>query len=187
MSTSTDDLLPVLGRVEKAAVLSDCSVYRYRLSRTWGDGERMAWVMLNPSTADAEVNDPTIRRCMGFARREGYDGIEVVNLFAYRATSPVDLYDAAKAGVDVVGPDNTRHWDDVLGDHGVGMIVAAWGANIVARLLASPLQEWFTGGWFCLGTTKIGAPRHPLYVAGSAPLHPWPNPTPTAQSDEGQA
>ncbi len=155
------------------AELSDCERYRYRLSRTWGIGERMAWVMLNPSTADASVDDPTIRRCMSFARREGYNGIEVVNLFAYRSPNPSDLYDSAAAGIDVVGPDNHRHWDAVLSDHGIGMVVAAWGANIFARLAKSPLQEWFTGGWFCLGTTKIGAPRHPLYVKSDAEFVPF--------------
>lgn len=163
----------LFGGVVTSAVLSDNGLYRYRLSRTWGDGERMAWVMLNPSTADASVDDPTIRRCMGFARREGYDGIEVVNLFAYRATEPSDVYDAAQAGIDVEGPDNRLHWDAVLGDHGVGMVVAAWGANIVAALLRSPLSEWYTGGWFCLGTTKSGAPRHPLYVKGAAEMCPY--------------
>jgi hypothetical protein len=67
----------------------------------------MAWVMLNPSTADAEVDDPTIRRCMSFAKREGYDGIEVLNLYGLRATKPKHLLDHP----DPEGPQNLRHWD----------------------------------------------------------------------------
>lgn len=73
----------------RGAVISDDGRYRYRLWRTWApELPRMAWIMLNPSTADAEVDDPTIRRCVGFAKREGCGGIEVVNLYAYRSTDP---------------------------------------------------------------------------------------------------
>lgn len=157
-----------------SAVLSDCGRYRYRLSRTWGGGERMAWIMLNPSTADASLDDPTIRRCMRFARREGYDGIEVINRFAWRATVPKDLIAAGLAGADIVGPDNALHWGEVLSDHGIGMVVAAWGAH-AARLRshAEPMNEWDTSGWFCLGTTAGGFPRHPLYVKRDAELIPF--------------
>src|SRR5689334_16488446 len=77
--------------VRKAASISECGRYRYSLHRWWGAGERLYFVMLNPSTADAEVDDPTIRRCMGFARTLGFDGIGVVNLYAFRATKPADL------------------------------------------------------------------------------------------------
>ena len=155
------------------AVLSDCGHYRYRLGRTWGHGERMAWIMLNPSTADADVDDPTIRRCMGFARREGYDGIEVINLYAWRATDPKELAET----YPVEGADNPRHWGDVLADHGIGMIVAAWGSSrqkVGGEVLRSrALDQWFTGGWFCLGTTASGAPRHPLYVKGDTEFVSW--------------
>jgi hypothetical protein len=160
-----------------SAEFSDDGRYRYRLARTWGSGERMAWIMLNPSTADAEVDDPTIRRCMSFARRESYDGIEVINLYAWRATDPKHLLEAVGVGVDIEGPDNARHWDAVLGDHAIGMIVAAWGAAIGGAVLRSrTLGEWFTEGWYCLGTTKIGAPRHPLYVKGDTEFVLWRKP-----------
>lgn len=80
--------------VQKAAYLSADGLYRFALHRWWGDGIRLGFVMLNPSTADAEIDDPTIRRCMGFARTLGFDGIRVVNLYAYRATKPADLWKA---------------------------------------------------------------------------------------------
>jgi hypothetical protein len=118
--------------------------------------------MLNPSTADAKQDDPTIRRCMGFARRWRYGGIVVVNLFAYRATHPCELLQAC----DPVGPDN----DSALTLHTAGhRVIAAWGrygrfqgrAGDVLRLLGGHVVE-------CLGTTRQGHPRHPLYVPGSA-------------------
>lgn len=150
------------------ATLSEDFLYRYRLWRTWGDGERMAWIMLNPSTADASVDDPTIRRCMGFARREGYDGIEVINLYALRCTKPRHLLDHP----DPEGRDNARYWDGVLTDCGVGMVVAAWGAHTDRRLAPSrALGQYYPGGWYCLGTTtRSGEPRHPLYVKADQEL-----------------
>src|SRR5437868_12651695 len=77
-----------LGAKGVSAVISPCGKFRYRLTRQWGEGAALPFVMLNPSTADAEQDDPTIRKCVGFAKRMGYDGIEVVNLYAYRATKP---------------------------------------------------------------------------------------------------
>lgn len=152
------------------AVLSDDGRYRYLLTRQWGPpiAPQLTFVMLNPSTADATVDDPTIRRCMAFASREGYGGIFVVNLFAYRATDPRELLTVD----DPVGPANRKILQSVIGlaRH---RVVAAWGAtggefgreqaifveHIVTR---HPLQE--------LGRTKDGHPRHPLYVRGDAPL-----------------
>ncbi len=90
--------------VTKEAVISDCGRYRYRLTRRWGDGPLLSFIMLNPSTADAEVDDPTIRRCMGFARRDGYGGIVVGNLYAFRTTKPKALF----AADNPLGPAITR-------------------------------------------------------------------------------
>lgn len=161
------ELLPA---VQKGAVLSECGLYRYRLWRRWGDGERMAWIMLNPSTADANVDDPTIRRCMGFARREGYDGIEVINLYALRATKPKHLLDHP----DPEGPENIFYWRDVLEDHRIGMVVVAWGAGGSTQLRPSKaVAEWWARGWYCLGMTAAGLPRHPLYVRADQPLVLW--------------
>jgi len=112
----------------RSAVISPCGLYRYRLSRQWTEPSySLAFVMLNPSTADAEVDDPTIRRCIGFARREGYGGIEVVNLYAFRATSPDDLWKAK----DPCGPENEGHLISIArASVGYGTpIVCAWGAH----------------------------------------------------------
>lgn len=166
------------------ALLSEDGLYRYWLSRRWArNGMGMAtFVMLNPSTADASLDDPTIRRCIGFARRWGLDGIAVVNLYALRSTDPKGLWAAA----DPVGPDN----DEWLGVHAIlakanaTPVVAAWGANAhpdrvahVAALFASfgvPLHS--------LGVTKAGQPRHPLYLRADASLAPWQAPTTEAST-----
>ena len=88
---------------EAGALLSSCGTYRYRLWRYWHtEREPLIFIMLNPSTADAMQDDPTIRKCIGFAKRLGFGGIEVVNLFAYRATDPRDL----RANGYQVGPDD---------------------------------------------------------------------------------
>lgn len=148
------------------AVLSACQRYRYRLWRVWDhDLAPTAFVMLNPSTADATADDPTIRRCTAFARRWGAGGIVVVNLFAFRATDPEALVEAHASGVDVVGPDAERHLDAVFSVADV--VVCAWGAHPlatpsrVAQVLSRiPRETEVT----CLGRTKGGAPRHPLYL-----------------------
>jgi len=157
------------------AVISDDGVYRYRLWRVLDDSSTrtMTFVMLNPSTADTERNDPTIRRCIGFARREGCNRLDVVNLYAYRATNPAVLLQAAEDGLDVVGPDNEAHWADVL--PGAAVVVVAWGsyARLLPGTLPSPLR--YRPEVMCLGRTKHGRmPRHPLYVRGDQPLERWP-------------
>jgi hypothetical protein len=138
--------------------------YRYWLARTWSnDLPPVTFVMLNPSTADGTYDDPTIRRCIGFAREWGYGGIVVVNLFAYRATYPREL----SIVPDPVGPDNDAYIE-MAACH---RTVVAWGAQKthgrdlhVATLLTDPL---------CLGRTKRGAPLHPLFVPHGTPLIPW--------------
>ena len=87
------------------AVISDCGKYRYRLTRKWGYGRPCGFIMLNPSTADALHDDPTIRRCVGFAKAWGCGALIVVNLFAVRATSPREMMRAD----DPVGPENKEH------------------------------------------------------------------------------
>lgn len=143
------------------AYISEDGLYRYSLTRDLGtiDGEgTCTFVMLNPSTADAEQDDPTIRRCMGFARSWGFARLKVVNLFAYRATDPRDLWKADAP----IGPENDHVISLVLG--GSDFAVAAWGAHAPAERVRQ-FAETF-GGWcfYALGLTKDGAPRHPLYV-----------------------
>jgi hypothetical protein len=149
------------------AVLSTCGFYRYQLRRTWSTARPPAvFIMLNPSTADASQDDPTIRRCIGFARAWGYGGIVVVNLFAWRATDPSQLLLAPGA----VGPDNDYYIRQALEQ--AGIVVAAWGSHSFAtsRIPAVHQLVLESGNrMLCLGTTKEGHPRHPLYVPAATP------------------
>ena len=155
---------------EADALISECGRYRYSLARRWGPGATCTFVMLNPSTADASIDDPTIRRCIGFARREGCGALSVVNVFAFRATKPADMM----AADDPVGPLNDAVIGEALrvADAQGWPIIAAWGANEMAETRGRKMAA--TVVMQCLGKTKAGAPRHPLYVKGDAPLIAFP-------------
>lgn len=152
--------------IERQATISDCGAYRYRLSRRWAPGPLMNWLMLNPSIADHLVDDPTIRRCMGFARREGMAGIEVFNLFALRATNPHELFGHG----DPVGPDNSSTLDTV-----VGPVYAGWGNSLPPKYSqwVAEVVRRFAGRMWCLGTTKSGHPKHPLYIRADQAFEPF--------------
>ena len=156
--------------VERSAVISDCQLFRYSLARRWAPGYLLPFVMLNPSTADALEDDPTIRRCMGFARREGFAGIQVVNLYAFRATKPADLWRAE----DPVGPRNDRYLRSVLAPASFTPVpvVAAWGTNAKPQRVAEVLGLADDVDWRCLGHSKDGHPKHPLYIRADQPLEP---------------
>ena len=164
--------------IVRSAILSPDGLYRYRLGRTWDATlPPMVWVMLNPSTADAEVDDPTIRRCMGFAKREGCGGIEVLNLFALRATKPVHLFDGSVAS-DPNGPHNYPTVRSVVRDAYARdwPVVTAWGAHagLDRSNVYGPLRRaLWVPETLHLGSTKGGHPRHPLYVRADAELVPW--------------
>lgn len=137
--------------------------YRYRLWREWnGSLPSCLFVMLNPSTADASQDDPTIRRCIGFAKRWGFGRLDVVNLYALRATDPRELRKHASP----IGPRNDLAVGEAMLE--CRSIVAAWGARgeptHAARML-DHAPKW--RDVFCLGVTLGGAPLHPLYVAGN--------------------
>lgn len=158
------------------AIISPCGKYRYLLKRPREVMNPMKgtalFVMLNPSTADANLDDPTIRRCRGFAKRWDCNGIVVANLYAYRATDPRELVQC----VDPVGPENNS-WLEALALE-FEDVVFAWGANADPDRVRRVVQI-FNGGkarLWCLGTTKSGAPRHPLYVRGDQPLVLWEPP-----------
>ena len=147
-----------------SAVISDCTKYRYLLERDKGVNP-LVFVMLNPSTADAETDDPTIRRCRRFAADNGYTGIVVVNLYAYRATRPKDLFLAT----DPIGPINDQY---ISAAAMANDVCCAWGANgdpvraaeVVGIIRAAGCNPK------CLGITKGGSPRHPLYVKADQKL-----------------
>ena len=159
----------VLGDRSGSSV-SDCHLYRYLLWRVWDKEFRpMSFCMLNPSTADACVDDPTIRRCMGFARREGCGGILVVNLIPFRATKPADLEIAWKSGRDVFHESCNNQALRMASD--LGLRVLAWGASIrpwMDRSARLARREFSNA--MCLGKTKRGEPRHPLMVPNDQPL-----------------
>ncbi len=187
--------------IDAGAEISPCGTYRYRLWREWrlhpapaqwdmwvddtgkpvvdgaghqlGEPKSCVFIMLNPSTADGAQDDPTIRRCVSFAKAWGYDRLDVLNLFAYRTTKPEELL-ALTHDRDPVGEHNKRAFDCVLYFYPIGTIVCAWGAHGVHLG-----QDETALGWlgrhkrFALGLTKDGHPRHPLYAKGDAELIPF--------------
>jgi len=143
-----------------SAILSPCGKYRYRLSRKWSVGPQVCWIMLNPSTADHEVDDPTVTRVVNFSRRWGNGGLVVVNLFAWRATDPKELLKCD----DPEGPDNDQHIVEAVTGR---RVMVAWGAG--GTLLDQ--NKWVLKLIHengikpeCLGVTKSGQPRHPLFL-----------------------
>ncbi len=148
------------------AYISACSQYRYRLERWWDDTKPPClFVMLNPSTADASNDDPTIRRCIAFAKSWGYGGIWVVNLFALRTPSPKEMMlhpqpnpsDAEYQMKTVMSFVREKN----------GMCIAAWGAHGWWQQQNQRVIKWFHDEkipLYALGFTKDGHPKHPLYI-----------------------
>jgi hypothetical protein len=157
--------------VRDRAVISRCGRYRYLLERhdpARPDAPPLGFVMLNPSTADASLDDPTIRRCRGFAATLGYGGIVVLNLYALRATDPAEL----RVHPAPVGPRND-HWLRSAATRAPD-IVCAWGNHADPARAAAAVSVLRSSGarLFTLGTTLSGAPRHPLYIRATQLLVP---------------
>lgn len=164
------------GEMLTDAEISDCGRYRYRLRRAWAPGAKILWIMLNPSTADAETDDATIRRCVGFSKRFGAGSLEVVNLFALRATKPVELARAR----DPVGQRNAAELlMSVQMDKPPLHRIVAWGAGGGRQLVEREAEFWRLFGHiplWCLGTTAAGHPRHPLRLAAMTHLERYHGP-----------
>lgn len=151
----------------KSAVISEDRRFRYGLTRTWdADKGTVSFILLNPSTADAEQDDATIRKCVGFAKCWGYGGIRICNLYAYRARDPKNL----KAAGYPVGPENDS-WLRGLGESSEEIIVA-WGNHArpervreVMALIGRPVK--------CLGVNRNGSPSHPVMLGYDRPLREW--------------
>jgi hypothetical protein len=170
------------------AIISECGLYRYRLSRAWGAERPACFVMLNPSTADATKDDPTIRRCVGFARAWGCGGLVAVNLFAYRATDPKELFNvyyrrqyAGPGGEvcyhngDPIGPENNGNIREAVEQ--CYPVVAAWGVHGVMMQRDVQVRRLFAAVGVpvaCLGLTKEGHPKHPLHCPAAAELVVYP-------------
>lgn len=150
-----------------SAIISSCGRYRYMLTR--GESPDLcAFVMLNPSTADATQDDNTSRKTAGFARDWGYRSHALFNLYAGRATKPTDLW----AMEDPVGPDNDVYLRIAAT---MPLIVVAWGKEAQQDRLKQvvPILRQNGARLFCLGVNKEGSPKHPLYVPYSQKLIPW--------------
>lgn len=155
----------IRGDATSGAVFSPCDEYRYALWRRWSDGPVAAVIGLNPSTADEVQNDPTVRRCINFAKSWGMGGLAMLNIFAYRATLPADM----KAIEDPVGALTDEHIQRYAG--AADVVVAAWGVH-GAHLERGRTVIDLVGSLQCFGTTKEGHPRHPLYLRKDAELVP---------------
>ena len=166
--------------MRREAVISECGKYRYTLYREWADEDEvdalvfgvrvLNFVMLNPSTADGKEDDPTVRKCMGFARRNRYNAIRIVNLFAFRATDPKDLQKEYVNGGDVIGPSNDAYVRELPPEE---TVCVAWGATFqnetfVRRRVQGTITLLDRKLW-CLRKTKDGHPGHPVML-GYRPL-----------------
>jgi hypothetical protein len=154
---------------------SPCRRYRYTLWREWPStslnpcprwNQYLMVIGLNPSTADEIINDPTIRRCIGFAQRWGFGALCMTNIFAWRDTLPENM----KRAADPVGPDNDR-WLMRCAE-GAGMIIAAWGVHGAHIGRADDVRR-MVRRLHCLGTTREGHPKHPLYLRSNTEPVPF--------------
>jgi len=167
--------LPESGRISRSAITSPDGVYRYSLTRVWDASlPHDLWIMCNSSTANHEIDDPSVRRCMGFSRRFGSGGFAIVNAYAFKATKPADMWAAEAAGVDIVGPENDG-WIKAHLMTEQGRVIAAWGSHPKLDRVAQVIKIIRAEGRepVCLGTTKDGSPRHPLMLRNDASMDGW--------------
>lgn len=147
------------------ATFSEDRRFRYTLTRQWDESlPSVAFICLNPSTADQENDDPTIRRCIGFAKSWGKGGLLILNLYAYRATIPADMWRAQKRGIDIIG--GSRNWvsalQDYFADAGCDLAIAAWGTGKQRGRGTEVARHW--PGLMCLAHCADKMPKHPLYL-----------------------
>jgi hypothetical protein len=159
------------GGVEKSAILSGDRKYRYVLRRRWDLAKpNVMFIGLNPSTADENEDDPTIRRCIAFAKSWGFGGLVMVNLFAWRSTMPLGLWDTP----DPIGPDNAIHLID--GKYSSSLHIAAWGdGKLVNKLDPERVAavRALLDDLYYLKLNKDGTPGHPLYLKGNLLPQLW--------------
>lgn len=148
--------------IKPTAVFSENREYRYTLTRRWDERALVNFLMLNPSTADENTEDPTIRRCIGFANDWGYGGLIVTNIFAYRSTNPAHLYKVT----DPIGPGNDEHI--LTTAKACALTVCAWGNHGQHLARGNAIRSLLIHAGIaarCLGKNAGGEPEHPLYVA----------------------
>lgn len=157
MVEPTNSYFDLEHQLKNTAELSDCRSYRYALWRTWDSSKPFVmFVGLNPSTADETTDDPTLTRCINFAKSWGYGGVCMANLFAFRATKPTDM----KASADPIGSENNEWLQKLAND--AALVIAAWG-NDGSFLNRSEQVKAFLPDMHHLKLNKSGEPVHPLY------------------------
>ena len=154
--------------VKSTATFSDWGRYRYLLERRWDDGPNCLFIGLNPSTATADRDDATVRKCVALARTWGFSGMTMANLFAVRCRYPRVL----STHQDPVGPDNDRFLLPAVKQ--AHTVVAIWGNHGLKSHGQLARRDHYIlsvrDDWQCIGITTYGAPKHPLYVANSSPM-----------------
>lgn len=149
-----------------SALISHCGFYRYHLARSWGYGERLCYIMLNPSTADAQQDDATIRICVGRAQRMDMSGIDVVNLFGYRSTEPSRLYEVPRPISEVTDGGKNDAYIEACA-RSAKMVICAWGRHGIlherGRIVLSALRHWGIQP-YALRLNKDSSPAHPLRI-----------------------
>lgn len=160
-------LIEIPDALKASAVFSPCRRYRYELWRRWSTGPYCNFIGLNPSTADETQNDPTIRRCIAFAKAWGYGALCMTNLFAFRATDPAVM----KAyEFPIGGHDNDLSLRAVA--EAAGITIAAWGVHGTHQDRAADVVKMIPR-LHCLGLSKDGHPRHPLYLKADSKPQPF--------------
>jgi hypothetical protein len=165
-------------QVKTGAIISACGQYRYHLWRQWNASLAcMCWLMLNPSSADDKEDDPTIRKCIGFAKRHDCGGISVRNVFALRATDPTGLL----RHPDPFGPENEDYLMSARNVSLLTILVLGWGTKKGGKRLAHHYKRAENACViqkpYCFGVTKDGDPGHPLYLPYDSPKMEWSLPT----------
>ncbi len=146
------------------AIISDDKKYRYLLTRIWDNDKRMVnFIGLNPSTADQIDNDPTMRRCIAFAKSWGYGGLYMTNLFAYRTSKTEELMKSKKP----IGKENDKYLLEI--EKKVDAVVFAWGANGTFLNRDKQVLNLISKGYY-IALTKDKHPRHPLYLKANLTL-----------------
>jgi hypothetical protein len=149
----------------RTAELNPERTYRYLLGRQWNHGlNLLTFIMLNPSTADENVDDPTIRRCIGYGQALNFDGLYIVNLFAYRSKNPGDLLKVP----DPIGNPNNDYWIKFAIMHS-SLVIAAWGSSEPmirqnTRFRKYEVEKLVNKDIYCLRFNRDGNPSHPLML-----------------------
>lgn len=152
--------------ITKSSVISDCGKYRFQLSRIWDHTKsKVLFIMHNPSIADAEKSDPTMTRCVNFARKWGYGGIYIGNLSPYIATNPADLKNLSSA--ELQPKENNEHVAIMMGLCSIHIL--AYGNPYRAMMI----PDRTANDWHYLSLTKAGNPGHPLYLKSDLTPKPF--------------